>query len=70
VQELMRLSPNDPATKVRIGPLQRIQTVEARLGPTHPANQKSLIDVWREDIERHRDSIVILRGILKERGDE
>jgi len=36
----------------------------------HPSQQRDLVERhWRQDIQRHRDSIDILRNILKERSN-
>jgi hypothetical protein len=34
-----------------------------------PRRQAALVDGWRRDVERHRASIEILRGILMEKGN-
>lgn len=39
-------------------------------GELHPDRQKNLIErKWPQDIQRHKDQIAILEGILKERGN-
>lgn len=45
----------DPASKV------------ARFRDLRPEHQAALIAGWRQDMDRHRDCIDILRGMLKER---